>query len=198
MWPIMYICKYQIIVVDSTIERLNAHQIFTINFICLLIGYNTIAKENLSTRTVSRFPEKHSNWIDSLLLSEDQKTLFSGCNSSVLKQHSVETLQPVGTNYTFGIGQLHGIDLKKNLLAVGGRNKFSLLLLTKKVKQGKYFKWSFSAHIYNMVIWMAHGINHLIVRLKSHNQIIYNCKRLNLCFCGMFQIQLKCNDFQMY
>ena len=93
-------------------------------------------KENISTGQVHTFPQKHSNWICSLFLSEDQQTLFSGCDNSDLKQHSVETLQPVGGTINLGIGALLGIDLKSNLLAVGGEKKFSLIQLIKIPNQG--------------------------------------------------------------
>ena len=93
-------------------------------------------KENLSTGTVSRFPQEHSNEIDCLFVSEDQKTLFSGCDDSELRQHSVETLKPVGEMINLGIGELHGIDQKSNLLVVGGEKKFSLFELSKIPNQG--------------------------------------------------------------
>ena len=93
-------------------------------------------KENIVTGKVHTFPQKHSNQIYSLFLSSDQKTLFSGCYNSDLKQHSVDTLQAVGGTTNLCIGALYGIDQKSNLLAVGGQKKFSLIQLTKIPNQG--------------------------------------------------------------
>ena len=97
-------------------------------------------KENLSAETVFTFPNKHSDYIVSLFLSEDQKILFSGCKKGELKQNSVDTLQSVGDTTNLGIGSLYGIDQKSNLLAVGGQKKFSLLQLSKIPNQGRYYR----------------------------------------------------------
>ena len=114
-------------------------------------------KENLSTGKVHTFPQKHSNQIYSLFLSEDQQTLFSGCYGSDLKQHSVDTLQPVGGTTNLGIGYLHGIDQKSNLLAVGGAKKFSLIQLSKIPNQGS--KMFLYTHIYDIVWGREREIN---------------------------------------
>ena len=89
-------------------------------------------KENISTGQVAPFPQKHSNWICSLFLSEDQQTLFSGCDNGDLKQHSLHTLKSIQGIRDLGIGALTGIDMKKNLLVVGGEKKFCLLRFARK------------------------------------------------------------------
>ena len=89
-------------------------------------------KENISTGTVSLFAQKHSDWIYSLFLSEDQKTLFSGCEKCQLVNHSLHTLKSIQRIMDLGIGLLSGIDMKRNLLVVGGKYKFCFLRLAGK------------------------------------------------------------------
>ena len=108
-------------------------------------------KVNLISGAESKFPQTHYKQIHSLFLSENQKTLFSGCWNGELKQHSINTLQQVGRTTNLGIGWLFGIDLKSNLLVVGGQWNFSLLQLTKIPKQSRHHRYIFSSYVYNMV-----------------------------------------------
>ena len=108
------------------------------NFRFWRLDYKTIVKENLTTGTVSPFLKKHLNWINSLLLSPDQKTAFSGCDSSQLIHHSLHTLKYIQEIKNLDIGLLSGIDMKRNLLVVGGQTKFCLLRLTGKCGSDSY------------------------------------------------------------
>ena len=102
---------------------------------------NTVLKENIISRRVSFFPKKHSSLISSLLLFTDQKTVISGCSNSQLMRHSLQTLKAVQGFMDLNIGELFGIDMKRNLLVVGGENMFCILRLTKKSKNGNYSIW---------------------------------------------------------
>ena len=76
--------------------------------------------------------------MNSILLSHSQSVLFSVCDNSELMLHSLHTLKPIQRFVNLEIGELCGIDLKRNLLVVGGEYKFCLLRLTKKYKNGNY------------------------------------------------------------
>ena len=95
-------------------------------------------KENLITGAVSPFTRMHLSYIRSLILSPDQKTAFSGCDSCQLIHHSLLTLKSIQGIRNLGIGQLFGIDMKRNLLVVGGQYKFCLFRLAGKCGNNLY------------------------------------------------------------
>ena len=72
----------------------------------------------------------------SLILSKEEDVLFSGCITSFLVQHSTKTLKIIGEPIDLGIGSLKGIDLKNNLLLVGGKEKFRIIKLGKRPNSG--------------------------------------------------------------
>ena len=98
-----------------------------------------IVREELKSNLVFEFEYKHSDWILSVVLTKDESVLFSGCYGSVLVQHSIKTLKPIGDPLHLNIGNLQAMDVNSNLLVVGGQTQFRIIKLTKLVESGNYY-----------------------------------------------------------
>ena len=85
-----------------------------------------ITKEDLVSKEVSTFAYKHEEYIFSLCLSKDKKTLFSGCDGGILALHCVESGKTIGEPQQLDMGSIFGMEQNSNLLLVGGFNKFGL------------------------------------------------------------------------
>ena len=102
------------------------------------LDMNMVLKKNIISRRVSQFPGKHSNGMFTLLLSSDKKSVFSGCYNSQLMRHSLHTLKSIQGIVKLDIGEISGIDIRGNLVVVGGKYKFCLLRLNGKCRNDLY------------------------------------------------------------
>ena len=102
----------------------------------LNIENNIIVKEVLKSQLVYKFKFEHSQPIYNLVLTKDEKILFSGCDGGVLVQHSTKTFKPIGDPLQLNIGMLKSMDLNSNILLVGGHEQFRIIQLKKRVDSG--------------------------------------------------------------
>ena len=98
-----------------------------------------IVREELKSNAIFKFVYKHSEEVYSLFLTKDENVLFSGCNGSLLIQHSTQTYKPIGDPLNLNIRQIISMDQNSNLLIVGGFEKWKVIKLEKRIGSGNYY-----------------------------------------------------------
>ena len=97
---------------------------------------------------VSPFAYKGALGIQSLCLSMDKKTLFSGCRGVVLARHCMKTREIIGKPQQLDLGGIRALDQNSNLLLVGGYNTFGLY----KIPKDRGTLFNISLTIYSLEI----------------------------------------------